>query len=632
MPFRIRAGWRFSRCHAVVVLGLVLGLSSAASASTWFLKQPDRRPPIEIRSLAASGSSLGDEWSSQRVIELVNHSTTPLLNYPVKVTLTFTTASLTYDDVRFTATDGETFLRHWRESSEAGSAIFFVNVPYLAPSATTSILIRYGNPDVRTASDGDATFPFFDDFQSLSGVVKSEGNPLFEGIEPSVLKEGNEYWLYYDLGGIYRRTSPDGITWSAPTLITGVSGQYVHVYKDFDRVTYRMLFSDGLLQAIRLATSTDGVNFVDQGIVFDTDPGQWYSDGLFDPCEIMVGGTYYLYFGGRGSDPNGRIGLATSSSGRPGSYTEVAESPVIEPSGSGITSTGVFDADVLQYDPGKYMMFYTGYNASDSRQLATYATSVDLVSWTQSGKELYWISQDWETEAIFGPNEPSVLVENDRYTVWYRGTANAHGGPNYIGRATIPRHPDTLEPDPESRWSSLNSSIVVADGSAEVSTAGWSRLYGYLYTDHFRLTDGMVEAKMRRTSPSYFNVNLSVRIDAANRLDQSFGAAGTTTHVYLFEHVPAFLSRGNTVFAVGFDDHTYQLALQGSSLMAQIRRAADGAFAEVIGTATTTREGAVGLYLTGSGAGDSSASLDWFRVRQPDMGVTATVGLIEEQP
>lgn len=624
MSDHVRAGRCFSRYHAVVVLGCTLGLSSVASASTWFVKQPTTRPPIAIKELASSTYSFGDEWPSQRSIEIVNHSATPLLNYPVKVTLTFTTASPTYDDVRFSASDGKTYLRHWREESVAGSATFFVNVPYLAASDTTSILVHYGNPDVRSASDGDATFTFFDDFQSSSGVVKSQANPLFEGIEPSVLKEGNEYWLYYDLGGIYRRTSPDGVTWSAPTQMTGVSGQYVHVYKDFDRVTYRMLYSDVLLQAIRLATSTDGVNFVDQGVVVQTEPGKWYSDGLFDPCEIMVDGTYYLYFGGRGSDPNGRIGLAKSTSGRPGSYVEAPQSPVIQPSGTGITSTGVFDADVLQYVPGRYIMFYTGYNEADSRQVATYATSEDLVSWTASGKELYWISEDWEQTAVFGPNEPSVLIENERYVIWYRGTANTSFAPNYIGRATIPRHPVTLEPEPESRWATLNATLSVADGRGEVSA---SQSGAYLYTAHQRLTNGVVESKMKRASGSYFNVNLSARVDAANALDQSLGAAGTTTSTYLFEHVPGFLNNGQTAFAIGTEDHVYKLALLDSTLTGQIRRATDGALGTVSGVASAVRSGAVGLYLN-----RSTASVDWFRIRQPEANVTVTVSSIDTGP
>lgn len=600
------------RRHAFVVLVLALAIVSpiAAAPPNWF----------------------HEDWLWRRAIDVTNSSASPVKDYPVSVDLTFSTSSPLFDDVRFASSDGVTLLRHWREDADPGSATFFVKIPYLAPSETARIYVYYGSLDALDASDGDATFDFFDGFLSAGGVVKSDA--LFEGIEPSVIKEGNEYWIYYDLGAdIFRRTSTDGLTWSAPELVTGVSGQYVDVAKDYDGVTFRMVYSDaeGQLETIRLATSTDGVHFTEQGVLFEAAGGTWYEDGVFDPCEILVGGTYYLYFGGRVVNPYARIGLATSSTGLPGSYEEAPQSPVVEPTGSGISATGVFDADVFPYTPGKYMMFYTGYSAGTARQVATYATSTDLLSWTPSGTELYWKSEDWEMPATFGPNEPSVLIENDQFISWYRGTAGG-GNTNYVGRATIPRNPVTLEPDPGSRWSTMNANLSVTGGHAEVSTAGFSRLYGYLYTRNHRLTNGLVETKMRRTSPTYFNVNLGARIDAPARLDQSFGAAGTTTHAYLFEHLPAFAARGNTPFAIAMDEQIYGLTLQGAAISGKVRRVSDGASASVNGTATTSRHGAVGLYLTGSFAGDSSASLDWFRVRQPETGITTILGSEEGQP
>ena len=603
---RVAARRKVSVLLAILVAGL---LPLSAGAQNWF----------------------DDAWLWRRSIDVTNASANVIRNYPVRIELPFTTANALFEDVRFAAADGTTLLRHWREDAGANSATFFVKLPHLGPSSSTRIYVYYGNPDVLGTSDGEATFDFFDDFQSASGVVKSDA--LFEGIEPSVIKEGDEYWAYYDLHGwIFRRTSTDSLTWSAPIRVTGLAGQYVDVAKDYDGVTFRMVYADHMLENIRLATSSDGINFIDRGVLFEAVGGTWYEDGLFDPCEIMIGGQYYLFFGGTVVSPQARIGLAISPTGLPGSYTEAPESPVVEPNGSGITETGVFDADVFQYKPGGYMMFYTGYSASTSRQVSTYATSTDLLNWTPSTKELYWKSQEWELAATFGPNEPSVLIEDDRFVAWYRGTANVNGEKNYIGRATIPRDPASLEPDPETRWSTMNASLTVDNGSASVSTAGFYRSYGYLQSRNYQTTDGLVETKMTRTSPSYFNVNLAARIDAPARLDQSFGAAGVTTHAYLFEHVPAFASRGNALFGIVMDEHIYGLTLRGAALSGEVRRVADGASASVSGTASETRRGAVGLYLTGSASADSSASLDWFRVRQPELAIEVTVGPSEGLP
>ncbi len=577
---------------------------------------------------AAAANWLPGGWTARHPIEVTTTSAFPLVYYQVKIVLPFSTGLPTYADVRFTDSDGVTLLRHWLEESGAGSATFWVKVPYLAADTPRTIWVYYGNASAKTASDAAGTFDFFDDFGSSDAVVKSDA--LFEGIEPSVLKEGAEYWLYYDLNaGIYRRTSTDGLTWSEPTLITGASGQYVHVYKDFDRVTYRLLYADLVLGAIRLATSSDGVNFIDQGVLFQTQPGEWYSDGVFDPCEVLVGGTYYLYVGGRDEDGVARIGLVTSTTGRPGTYTEVAQSPVIQPSGSGLDASSVFDADVLAQAPGQYIMFYTGYNESTSRQVTTYATSSNLKNWTASGAELYGVTETWEQIATFGPNEPSVLIENNQYVIWYRGTANSGSLPNYIGRATVPRNSDSLAPEPASRWATKNASLSVTAGRGVITTTA-NNVASYVYSKVFRAQDGSIEAKMKRTSPTYFNVNLSGRINATSVRDHSVGPAGTLDFVYLFSHRPAFFSFGNAPFITGLDDNVYHLGMRSTSLLGQMRRATDPTFTGVSGvTSDPPVSGPVGFYLSSNATGTSSASVDWVRVRQFDAPVSFTIGTVE---
>jgi hypothetical protein len=69
-----------------------------------------------------------------------------------------------FDDIRFADADGSTLLSHWRESYTAStSAIFWVKVPSV-PSGAKTIYMYYGNPSATSASNGTATFDFFDDF------------------------------------------------------------------------------------------------------------------------------------------------------------------------------------------------------------------------------------------------------------------------------------------------------------------------------------------------------------------------------------------------------------------------------------------------------------------------------------
>ena len=68
-----------------------------------------------------------------------------------------------FDDVRFTASDGTTYLPHWREYVTGGVGKFWVNVSADLGSAR-DIYIYYGNATAVNASNGNQTFIFFDNF------------------------------------------------------------------------------------------------------------------------------------------------------------------------------------------------------------------------------------------------------------------------------------------------------------------------------------------------------------------------------------------------------------------------------------------------------------------------------------
>ncbi|MHA1936145.1 MAG: DUF2341 domain-containing protein [Candidatus Thorarchaeota archaeon] len=71
-----------------------------------------------------------------------------------------------FDDIRFASSDETTLLDYWREVYTNGDqAVFWVEISENLDS-TKSIFIYYGNVGASSASDGDATFIFFDDFSS----------------------------------------------------------------------------------------------------------------------------------------------------------------------------------------------------------------------------------------------------------------------------------------------------------------------------------------------------------------------------------------------------------------------------------------------------------------------------------
>jgi surface protein len=74
-----------------------------------------------------------------------------------------------FQDVRFTAADGQTILPHYRESISGTApqrqAVFWVKVPQI-PSDGLPIYIYYGNPSAEDKSSGEAVFDFFADFSA----------------------------------------------------------------------------------------------------------------------------------------------------------------------------------------------------------------------------------------------------------------------------------------------------------------------------------------------------------------------------------------------------------------------------------------------------------------------------------
>jgi len=68
-----------------------------------------------------------------------------------------------FADIRFTDDDGSTILDYWLASYDFDIAVFWVEVIDNLDSSQ-SIFIYYGNSTADSISNGDATFPLFDDF------------------------------------------------------------------------------------------------------------------------------------------------------------------------------------------------------------------------------------------------------------------------------------------------------------------------------------------------------------------------------------------------------------------------------------------------------------------------------------
>ena len=78
-----------------------------------------------------------------------------------------TNCRVDFGDIRFTDDNGTTQLDYWLEESDTSHAVFWVEVRDDLDT-DQSINIYYGNSEASSASDGDSTFIFFDDFDDES--------------------------------------------------------------------------------------------------------------------------------------------------------------------------------------------------------------------------------------------------------------------------------------------------------------------------------------------------------------------------------------------------------------------------------------------------------------------------------
>jgi len=154
--------------------------------------------PTVIHRNPMPAIALGIEEYAHRKEVLINYATgaETLTDYQVLIKLDannfhFNETMENGEDIRFTDEDGITPLDYWVErwNSTQQSAFIWVKVPSIARSQEKTIYFYYGKLGDTSASSGEATFPFFDDF--TNGLDKWLTNPGVS-IDGNMLKlQGN---------------------------------------------------------------------------------------------------------------------------------------------------------------------------------------------------------------------------------------------------------------------------------------------------------------------------------------------------------------------------------------------------------------------------------------------------------
>ncbi len=290
-------------------------------------------------TVARSVAWLDPAWQYRDSVEVSNPGATTLTDFQLKIDLNssfdFNKAKADGSDIRFTSADGTTVLPYWIEtwSSSTENATIWVRVNEI-PATGTGIYMYYGNNAATSASSGDNTFLFFDDFSSVasepepgyfafgpSSTIMQQESAWGEGSAPHTLSvvaapapgaynPGTGPYLYYgyygpqESGYIGIAGSYDLLTWTRlpynPPPNSGVNNpifinngeRWPSVYKDGS--TYYMVhtMNYGGPSYLVYRTSVDGLSWTAPTTIIQDGTNNQNPSLFKDP----ISGNYYLYW------------------------------------------------------------------------------------------------------------------------------------------------------------------------------------------------------------------------------------------------------------------------------------------------------------------------------------------------
>ena len=124
-----------------------------------------------VSVVQASPDWYDNNWSKRAHITVDNTGNpNTLTDYQIKIDVAYSSdMKPDFDDLRFTDSDGTSELSYWiQDHITSTSATVWVKVPTITGSSTKTIYMYYENPSASSASNGENTFLFFDDFSGTT--------------------------------------------------------------------------------------------------------------------------------------------------------------------------------------------------------------------------------------------------------------------------------------------------------------------------------------------------------------------------------------------------------------------------------------------------------------------------------
>jgi predicted GH43/DUF377 family glycosyl hydrolase len=280
---------------------------------------------------------------------------------------------------------------------------------------------------------------------------------------PSILKVGDEWWLWYNgrtddhfTGSVGLATSKDGLQWTKqndgyPVFEHGLPGTFDSTKVDHPTVLrfdgkFHMWYTAGDKNSrytIGYATSPDGIHWTrennSQPVFGPGNPGQFDDQIVLHPAVVRDdSGLLHMWYNGVGPQESFRVGHATSREGILWAR-ENAGRPVVEPSVVDDFEEGyVYNVFVMQ-ENCRFHMWYSAWAPNDRKTGAnhnciTHAVSPDGNSWKKD-------STPTLTNGVRGSIDEyacfacSIIPRDDQWWMYYSAGSGSTSGPYRVSLA-----------------------------------------------------------------------------------------------------------------------------------------------------------------------------------------------------
>ena len=155
----------------LVAFLLLLYIGPSIFISSYYASSAIPTEPNMTKDFSIASEWYDESWPYRKSVIIQSHLYAPGVDYQVLINVTYDSdMQADFDDILFTDNDNVTLLDHWRETYTASTfALFWVEVKeYMGSNDFIRIYMYWGNAGVSTASDGEATFLFYEDWSSQS--------------------------------------------------------------------------------------------------------------------------------------------------------------------------------------------------------------------------------------------------------------------------------------------------------------------------------------------------------------------------------------------------------------------------------------------------------------------------------